>query len=119
MYPSEMPYFNTENPVVRDELWNGNYYLDEDEDKEISVDFEVDGSNLSDEDLDNLIEEVEELGHKGSWLFAQSDFAVNYVYKSGEEYATSFTVCGWANEPVYEELMERLDYYGVKISKIA
>ena len=99
--------------------WTDRFSDDPNEEEEISFDFEVDGSNLSDEDFDNLIDEVEELGHKGSWLFAQSDFAVNYIYKDGEEYATSFTVCGWANEPVYEELLERLDYYGAKVSKIA
>ena len=115
MYPNEMPYFNTENPVVRDELWNDHYYMDVEDEEEISLDLEVDASNLSDADFDELIDRLETLGHvcEAFGLDQQSDFHVNYIYKSGEEYATSFTVRGWCYEPVYDEVIDCLDYYGV------
>lgn len=90
-------------------------FNDADEKEEIDLDLEVDASKLSEEEFDELVDRLEELGRKTVFFEDQADFKVNYTYKSDEEYATGFTVKGWCYETVYNEVIDCLDYYGVKV----
>lgn len=93
-------------------------FSDPPEEEELTLNLEVDASNLTGKDFDELIDRIETLGHvsEAFGINPQSDFYVNYVYKDGEEYATGFTVRGWCYEPVYDEVIDCLDYYGVNVT---
>lgn len=96
--------------------WTDRFNDPPEDEEEISLDLEIDASDLSEEDFDELVERLESLGHQSDCFDEeQSDFRVNYIYKSDEEYATSFTVRGWCYEPIYYEVIDCLDDYGVNV----
>lgn len=95
--------------------WTDRFNDDPNEEEEIDVDLEVDASKLTEEEFDELVERIEELGRKTDFFEDQADFRVNYTYKSDAEYATGFTIKGWFYEPVYDEVIDCLDYYGVNV----
>ena len=112
--------YDIENPVVRDELWNDHYCTDAEEGEEkIYIDAQVDASKFSNEDFYEIVDKVEELGHCDGDIFPESDYTVTYFGKEGDKYDTGFEIHGWANESVYEELVDVINDYGLKLSKIA
>ena len=123
MYPSEMPYFNTENPVVRDELWDRPFYYSKDDDTEeiIYIDLFVDASKLSDEDYDEIYNQLDNLNHFGDEFSPESKFVIDdvwkYVEEDGKRYVETdykkFTICGWATEFVVDKLFDCLNSYSV------
>ncbi len=118
MYPSEMPYFNLENPVVRDELWHTYYIEDFKQEIEIEIDFEVDAKKLTDAEFDELFEKLEELGHCVEDFYEKADFSINYIWRDDEEYATSFEIRGWCYESIYEKVIDCLDDYNVSYIRV-
>ena len=53
MYPSKKPYFNTENPVVRDELWDDGDSYDYDDDYD-DAEFWFSGRRVREPDWDKM-----------------------------------------------------------------
>ncbi len=87
--------------------------------EKIDVNFLVDASKLDGEDFDKIINEVEKLGNKGESWQKDSDFSWDYFYKDDAEYATMFTIRGWAIEWIYNDLCKCLGKYNVKVSEFA
>ena len=94
-------------------------FNDPPEEEEICIDGQIDASKLSEEDFSEVADKIEELSHYEEDFYEKSDFRVNYFAKDGEDYETCFEIHGWAAESVYEELIDRIEYYGLKLSKIA
>ena len=106
MYPMEMPYFNTENPVVRDELWNDNYIDKEPE--EVKVNFVIDTSKLNEEEVAGLkrtfkVEEKED-----------ADGRISEIRLRGYCYEEDRDEYGYPLADVYDQILDTLDNYLVK-----
>ena len=76
-------------------------------------------SDPVDEEEEKVDDKIFELSHYEEDFCPKADFSVKYFAKEGDDFDTCFEIHGWANESVYEELLESIDYYGLKLSKIA
>lgn len=118
MYPMRMPYFNTENPVVREELWNDNYIDKEPE--EVKVNFVIDTSKLNEDEVAGLIEELYYL----SSVRNERTFKVEEV-EDADGRISEIRLCGYCYEEdtdeygypladVYDQILDTLDNYLVE-----
>ena len=118
MYPMEMPYFNTENPVVRDELWNDNYIDKEPE--EVKVNFVIDTSKLNEEEVAGLIEELYYLSSvRNERTFKveekeDADGRISEIRLRGYCYEEDWDEYGYPLADVYDQILDTLDNYLVK-----
>ena len=99
--------------------WTDRFSDPVDEEEEIRIDATIDASELSEEDFGKVDDKIFELSHYEEDFCPKADFSVKYFAKEGDDFDTCFEIHGWANESVYEELLESIDYYGLKLSKIA
>ncbi len=98
--------------------WTNRFDDDPDEEEVIYFDLIVDACKLSDEEFNEILNQLDNLNY-GDSCCPKANFSVDYVYKDDEEYATGFTLSGWADEETYEEIQSTLDYWCVKVSDVA
>ena len=103
MYPSEMPYFNTENPVVRDELWDDGY--NDEEEELFDIDWTIDARKFSDEEVEEFANRIEEIsGYSVNVeVFFEDDGSIDY-----------FKIYGSCNEEIYDEIEGYLEEHNLQ-----